>query len=840
MQRDQKNYAQLLNRLLLAFAISLVLPLSAKAAVTTPLDLATIPLANSPTVTIQPNLLFVLDDSGSMSWDWMPDWANSGDAALFRNASYNTVAYNPAVHYSPPAFFDAGGLNVTQYPSQIGMATATGASTATKPNWRLVKNNAYSGLGFPTGTSNLEGDANFYHTVAGEYCTKPDLKVCVAQTSPSATHPFPAPVRWCNNSTNASAATPSAGSCQGSRLSGFNNLRTPGTPSYESTIQITSASSTPRVEGITVAGQQIMKDRTGSSNNQNTLAQGVVDLINNCTSSIAGNCDVTGYSATRSGNTIIITSPSATAVTPVLSFSSGSLTAVITAFSIGTPGNRLFVNIVSSNNSYPLPGSTTKASSRTDCAGTTCTYIEEMTNYANWWTYYHTRGQTMKTAASLAFKDVGEDFRVGFMTTSTRSAQMLNFNTFNTAQKALWYSKFFAATADRNTPLRGSLSKAGRIYANDTGAKGGVFTDPVEYECQQNFTLLTTDGFWNTGDETSTYAGGPRNVTNTANVGNLDSASAGTPRPKREGATAQPDTLADVAKYYFDTDLRTAALGNCIGALGNDVCQSPAPSTANPKQNMVTLTLGMGVDGTLAYTNDYKTAANGDYFNITDAGGATKNWPDPILNTQAERIDDLWHAAVNGDGTYFSAKNPTDLAKSLKEALASIQVKLGAGAAAATSTLNLELNFDNFSYKSNYTTGQWIGNLEKRLIDATTANQGVTAVACVEDVVIAPTCTSPSSIIPDGVGGNNCVTPGVTDPAACSGVLVGTDCKVSVPTACSGTLRGRVSALTDTRIIKMNDGSDGLIDFNYGNLSAAQKATFDSAFLAANLTQWTT
>ena len=43
---------------------------------------------------------------------------------------------------------------------------------------------------------------------------------------------------------------------------------------------------------------------------------------------------------------------------------------------------------------------------------------------------------------------------------------------------------------------------------------------------------------------------------------------------------------------------------------------------------------------------------------------------------------------VNSDGIYFSAKSPTEVVRSLKEALGQIDKKIGAGAAAATSTLN--------------------------------------------------------------------------------------------------------------------------------------------------------
>ena len=67
-------------------------------------------------------------------------------------------------------------------------------------------------------------------------------------------------------------------------------------------------------------------------------------------------------------------------------------------------------DIVASNNSYP------RAPARTDCLGSTCTYAEEMTNFANWYAYYRTRMQMMKSSAGRAFVSLGNDYRVGFIT----------------------------------------------------------------------------------------------------------------------------------------------------------------------------------------------------------------------------------------------------------------------------------------------------------------------------------------------------------------------------------------------------------------------------------------
>ena len=56
-------------------AAALALTMSAHAALT---DLSTLPLSTyyaPSSVDVKPNILFVLDDSGSMDWDAMPDQA---------------------------------------------------------------------------------------------------------------------------------------------------------------------------------------------------------------------------------------------------------------------------------------------------------------------------------------------------------------------------------------------------------------------------------------------------------------------------------------------------------------------------------------------------------------------------------------------------------------------------------------------------------------------------------------------------------------------------------------------------------------------------------------------
>ncbi len=207
------------------------------------------------------------------------------------------------------------------------------------------------------------------------------------------------------------------------------------------------------------------------------------------------------------------------------------------------------------------------------------------------------------------------------------------------------------------------------------------------------------------------------------------------------------DSLADVAEYYWRTDLRTSALGNCTGALGADVCQNNVPgagSDVNAQQHMTTFTLGLGADGAVAYSPDYQSGGSADFNAITNG---PDNWPDPYANPNSvgqncnrtqddcpERIDDLWHAAVDGRGVYYSAKNSATLVTGLSNALAGVTARLGSSAAAATSSLE-PVAGDNYLFIASFVTGSWTGDLQAKSIDTTTGNIGATPIWSAQSLV---------------------------------------------------------------------------------------------------------
>jgi type IV pilus assembly protein PilY1 len=345
-------------------------------------------------------------------------------------------------------------------------------------------------------------------------------------------------------------------------------------------------------------------------------------------------------------------------------------------------------------------------------------------NFANWYSYYRTRIQMMKSAAGIAFSALTDKYRVGFTSiseTGTGASKFLKIAKFDATQKTNWYSMLYAQTPASSTPLRGALSKAGRYYAGKLVTGNN---DPVQYSCQQNFTILTTDGYWNTGNETASYTA--LREDNSTYVGDQDGVS-GTARPFLD-SLAKPNSLADIAMYYYKSDLRpTSGLGGLSddGTTRVDVSTNNVPPSSNDTatwQHMVTYTIGLGVSGVLNFSPDYLTGGSSDYTAILQG---TKNWPDPLTSplsassSVTARIDDLWHAAVNGHGRYLSAKDPNSLVTSLSQTLTSIRSQTASSASAATSNLE-PVNGDNFAYVAQFTSALWTGNLLSYAIDLVT------------------------------------------------------------------------------------------------------------------------
>jgi type IV pilus assembly protein PilY1 len=168
----------------------------------------------------------------------------------------------------------------------------------------------------------------------------------------------------------------------------------------------------------------------------------------------------------------------------------------------------------------------------------------------------------------------------------------------------------------------------------------------------------------------------------------------------------QPNTLADVAMKYWNTDLRDAI---------NEV----PISTEDPAfwQHMTTFTLGMGfLPKGIAPTGTTVP----QIFDWADGvGKAIDNfsWPVPTADS-VNNIADLAHAAVNGHGGFYSATSPQSFSDGLKDALARTEARTGTGASLAANSTQLDAG--TVAYQANYVTATWKGDLKAFSVDSST------------------------------------------------------------------------------------------------------------------------
>ena len=347
------------------------------------LDLATAPLADSTPTTVLPNLLFTMDNSGSMLETYTPDYmsrwenfssghwgasnrtpgdnleknckdsADDSDTDLdlcvpgdvpYMSPDLNSQYYNPAIQYIPGIKADG-----SSYESQ------TKANTA---NWTAVKSDGYGVTKRRLESTTSVATVNITSEI-------PDRLWCTTRSPTSNQRTNTATCRK-----NSDYLYPNATYKYGRNDSGAivkdTGLGLYGNPYYY-TVNVSEYCKKPDLKECTTAttatGEYVYPAKARW-----------------CTSSAMTDCQATKTSTYHYPRYI------------------------------GSGYTFTRTDIIPAIDSYP------KSTERTDCAGTTCTYEEEMTNYANWYAYYRTRNQAMKSSASRAFQSIGANFRVGYMT----------------------------------------------------------------------------------------------------------------------------------------------------------------------------------------------------------------------------------------------------------------------------------------------------------------------------------------------------------------------------------------------------------------------------------------
>ncbi len=285
-------------------------------------------------------------------------------------------------------------------------------------------------------------------------------------------------------------------------------------------------------------------------------------------------------------------------------------------------------------------------------------------------------------------------------TGSSTSADAVMFEevggaTVNVDETYKLLDQLYSIDSHDSTPLRLALQDVGRYYHQDDGNDGNLGASPFADTlgggaCQKAYAIVMTDGYWNGPDPSVANADGDQGVPYSDSYSN---------------------TLADVAMYYYKNDL-SAALEDLVPSKGCDKALH---------QHMTTYTLSFGVTGTIDITDmdkDGQPDTPGYEEDPCFANSSTPipTWPNPAAG-DSEKIDDLWHAAVNGRGRFFSASNPEELVDSMLTIVQSIR---DPSSGASVSVNGEELGTDTVLYQARYIAEDWTGEVLSFPIDSIT------------------------------------------------------------------------------------------------------------------------
>jgi len=328
-------------------------------------------------------------------------------------------------------------------------------------------------------------------------------------------------------------------------------------------------------------------------------------------------------------------------------------------------------------------------------------YTEERKNFANWYTYNRKRHLTAKNAIANVIMDMngvyiglhyinhsrannysGQSFRDSNSGSPALPVRVVikegEISTeYDQSQKLL--DILYASLPGGGTPLREGLESAGKYFqgndiptpfpdpASKFSSTSFPFYNDTSGTCQQAFTILMTDGFWNGGFTLPT---------------GMD---------EDQDGDGHEYTLADVAMYYYEEDLQPDIANNVPGS----------DKDTNNAQHMVTYSLSFGLDGKI------------DQSLWKYCPPTCPDWSDsdykPVQNTSTT-IDDLWHASVNGRGLYVNASTPQEMLTAMQQLGQDITDRLGSSAALATNSIQRQVG--TVIYQGTYNTAGWFGDIK--------------------------------------------------------------------------------------------------------------------------------
>lgn len=363
-------------------------------------------------------------------------------------------------------------------------------------------------------------------------------------------------------------------------------------------------------------------------------------------------------------------------------------------------------------------------------------FVDGRQNFANWYSFYKTRALATVSAAGVAFYNLSSDVRFTWQSlihctnldisssSSSRGSRcgVNKFQNYSSLHKAKFYDWLYNETRfndAQGTPLRSAMIRSGEfLKGTKAWVKDPATNSGTAYACRPSYNIVMTDGTWN-GDDGLNQPGN-----HDSNSRNLpDGKGYAQQKPYADSATK---TLADYAFHYWSTDLSN--LGNEVPAyIPYKNLTDPDAEYWDPRNNPATwqsmsnFIMGLGLTTSLANTDigipwAGSTHAGQGYKDLL-AGAVS--WPS-ASNSDQNKVHDLWHAAINSRGEFYSVDSPEAMVQAFKDILDRIADRKSSAAMPGTSS-SLEAEapgaderLASYSYQSSFdNTEGWTGDIKK-------------------------------------------------------------------------------------------------------------------------------
>ncbi len=602
-------------------------------------DISNTPLATTSDITAKPNVMFILDDSGSMGWSYMPDDMSDNNAYGYKSSQCNGVAYNPSYDYSANRPVNADG---TVYPNaSFGAAPSDGFQVSLSSSKNLISPIAM-GLGdksfqvsSPGTTTYTVGNrvaivnsTNDAQWMVGTVKTwsSPTLVVTITGAagggSPTDTWKVgPQSVTNLNNSTYYlyTGTKPRMGwkyttaGLDKTTDGGFANecLRDTGYSSSVFTLKTVTTSSDEAqnyANWYAYYRKRVLMMRTASGRAFSPIDSkyrvGFTTISNTSAAPSTQFLEVGPFDATQKALFFSDLYKADVANSTPLR---GALSKVGRYFAKKAPGQ---VNdpmeyacqrnyTILSTDGYWNTGDETSSYGPLQLNGTSTVGQQDGAEVRPMWdgaatvvtvqTPYtlvkHQKSASIRTTTTVWTRNSYSTTSNGCsggkrrLKTQVQRGTQSQLETTNTYQDVSGsYTRTVVTTdgvltSDTNSTTTwgaATTTSTDPMVPSDTTSWANYGSSTNSGTCANPYTLPSPN------PSTATVVSGPSTSNSTVvTVLSTDAAVAGTPgAPVNSTSAGSSNSLADVAEYYYVTDLRTAALGNCNGALGTDVCNN--------------------------------------------------------------------------------------------------------------------------------------------------------------------------------------------------------------------------------------------------------------------------